>query len=76
MAILVAPSIPMNSTRLEEPSMVAAVAFFALMFAGAGITLVGIVAASAITTILGGLMTVVSTLGVTWSHLYFKLKGE
>lgn len=76
MAILVAPSIPMNSTRLEEPQMVAAVAFFALMFAGAGITLVGIVAASAITTILGGLMTAVSTLGVAWAHLYFKLKGE
>ncbi|WP_311588304.1 hypothetical protein [Varibaculum massiliense] len=56
--------------------MVAAVAFFALMFAGAGITLVGIVAASAITTILGGLMTAVSTLGVAWAHLYFKLKGE
>lgn len=76
MAIFVAPSVPMTSTRLEEPSMVAAVAFFALMFAGAGITLVGIVAASAITTILGGLMTAVSALGVAWAHLYFKFKGE
>ena len=76
MAILVAPSIPMTSTRLEEPSMVAAIAFIALMFAGAGITLVGIVATSAITTILGGLMTASSALGVAWSHVYFQLKGE
>ncbi|WP_122819256.1 hypothetical protein [Varibaculum vaginae] len=76
MAILVAPSISMTSSRLEEPSLVAAVAFIALMFAGAGITLVGIVAASAITTILGGLMTAASTLGVAWTQLYFELKGE
>ena len=76
MATLVAPSISMSSTRLEEPKMVAYIAFISLMLAGVAITLIGALSAYAVTAILGGLLTAVSGFGFAWSTVYFQLKGE
>lgn len=76
MATLVVPSISTSSTRLEEPKMVAYIAFISLMLAGVAITLIGVFSAYAVTAILGGLLTAVSGFGLAWSHVYFQLKGE
>lgn len=76
MATLVAPSISMSSTRLEEPKMVAYISFISLMVTGLAIAFVGALATSAITGMLGGLLTIASGFAFAWSAAYFWLKGE
>lgn len=76
MATLIAPSISTSSTRLEEPKVVAYISFISLMLTGLAIAFVGAFATSAITGILGGLLTAVSGFAFVWSTFYFQSQGE
>ncbi len=76
MATFIAPSLPMASTQLEDPKTVAAINFIALLISGVGIALVGIIAGYMITTVLGGLLAVGSTVGLVWSLRYFQGKDK
>lgn len=76
MATFIAPSAPMASTQLEDPKVIAAINFIALLISGLGIAVVGIIAGYLITTVLGGLLTVGSTIGLMWSLRYFQGKDK